>query len=704
MRKDRSAKKQQQADLNNNGWMSASPDFPKTILDEASKDIPFEINYVQIADSGAIFLAGWADDRSSRISQVRIQGRAWSTIIENKHMGRHRRSDVEGTPVSAQQRFFGFWALTAHDRSLIDGKVCTVELILTNGTSRSSEVRIDFINAEDLRASFGKFWKEANDAGCLPPMVLTYIEQALKRPTSTVEVVIPKHNIESVTTSEEGGVFVNGWIDDTSETLEGVRVAGNDGHVTFEGAALARTCRDDVQTALGLSRRHKFGFWGFAANGILQRRGNNANVDFVMSSGARKSHEVSVRNVAQTELRNIVLTYLASSQHLGNPQLEAITGLEKSIGTQIIDFNLKISRKIASQPYVERFGYRSNKHKGSIVVCLYGKQEYLFLQNSLFSNRPGIENYEFIYVCNSPELAEPLLREAHISSSTYNIDQTLIILPDNAGFGAANNAAANFARTDRVLIVNPDVFPFDQDWAVKHTDIVEQLPSEQTSIFGVPLYYNDGSLMHGGMYFEADRGVSIEQSVFKSMNFLRVEHYGKGAPPFSGSFVRSRPVPAVTGAFISLDRHWFEKIGGFTEDYVFGHYEDADLCLKSIGQGITPWIHDVKLWHLEGQGSHRLPVHEGASIVNRWLFNRRWAGKLIPDMLGRSPKISSFDVEPKMAPVSFAPPIQNIDDTEAAVYMNKRRAPNVAGRPSEQKQREMARLACSDIEIVFGAN
>ena len=69
-------------------------------------------------------------------------------------------------------------------------------------------------------------------------------------------------------------------------------------------------------------------------------------------------------------------------------------------------------------------------------------------------------------------------------------------------------------------------------------------------------------------------------------------------------FTAPRPVPAVTGAFMSVDRGWFEKLGGFTEDYVFGHYEDADLCLKSIQAGAVPWIHDIRLWHLEGQGSH----------------------------------------------------------------------------------------------------
>ena len=645
MRKDRVSKKSRQpAALAINGT-SASSDFPVAILDAASKEFSYQVHSVLVAASGVIFLVGWTDDRLSRLRQIRITGRTWSKVIDNQHIGRHRQPDVDSGAVDTQVRLFGFWAVTLHDRTLIDGNLCSVELVLANGASKSSEVSIEFVAAEDLRARFIKFWSDLSDADRLPPVELTYVEQALKRSISSAEPIMPKHNVEVITVSDEGGLFVNGWIDDTCDTLEHLRVSGSDGQVTFEGSALARTCRDDVQTAIGISRRHEFGFWGFAANNNIQRRGNTASADLVMSGGASRHHEVSVQNVDQAELRNVVLTYLASAQHLGNPQLSAIATLENCIGAQIVDFNLKLSRKIVSQPYVERFGHRSKMHKASIIVCLYGKPEYLFLQNSLFSNRPGIEDYEFIYVCNSPELAEPLLRDARIASHIYDLDQTLIILPENAGFGAANNAAVKFARTGRVLIVNPDVFPFDQDWAVKHTDIVEQLPREQTSLFGVPLYYDDGSLMHGGMYFEADCGVSMDQSKFKSMSFLRVEHYGKGAPPLTTKYTRSRPVPAVTGAFISLDRNWFEEIGGFSEEYVFGHYEDADLCLKSMEKGIAPWIHDVKLWHLEGKGSHRLPVHEGASIVNRWLFNKRWAKRLIPDLLGQSPKFTLLETE-----------------------------------------------------------
>jgi GT2 family glycosyltransferase len=583
---------------------------------------------------------------------------------------------------------------------LIKGKSCSVELVLTNGSSKAREVPIEFITSDDLRTRFAKFWSDLSDEDRSPPLELTYIEQALERPFETA--AMPKHNIESVVVAEDGGLFVNGWIDDSTSPLGVLCVTGKDGHVTFEGSALARTYRDDVQIALAIPRKREFGFWSFAASPVILRDGNTAKVNLVMRNGARQDHEAAARRVDEVELRNVVLTYLASASHLSNLQLKASSELESYIGDQILQLNLKISRKLVSQPYVERFGGRSKKYKGSIVVCLYGKPEYFSLQGSLFSNRPGIENYEFIYICNSPELAEPLLRDAHVSSTAYGLDTTMVILPGNAGFGAANNAAASCAQSERILIVNPDVFPFDQDWAAKHIDIVEQLPHEQTRIFGVPLYYSDGSLMHGGMYFEADRGICVDGGAPKTMMSLRVEHYGKGAPPLTGKFIRSRPVPAVTGAFISLDRTWFDEIGRFSEDYIFGHYEDADLCLKSLEKGISPWIHNVKLWHLEGHGSHRLPVHEGASIVNRWLFNRRWATKVMPDLIGQVPKFTLPGIKPATGLASFSRPRKR-DANIIGEYKERKRS-NITQQVSAYDLHEETPAESGGVELVFGGS
>jgi hypothetical protein len=161
------------------------------------------------------------------------------------------------------------------------------------------------------------------------------------------------------------------------------------------------------------------------------------------------------------------------------------------------------------------------------------------------------------------------------------------------------------------------------------------------------------------MYFEVDATIHASATSTMRRTMVRVEHYGKGAPPWASQYVASRPVPAVSGAFLSVDRAWFEKLGGFSEDYVFGAYEDADLCLKSLLAGTPAWMHDNRMWHLEGRGAQRVPQHEGGALVNRWHFARTWTSTIVPDLLGRTPRHRllrpSGDAPADRAPADRAP-------------------------------------------------
>jgi hypothetical protein len=167
------------------------------------------------------------------------------------------------------------------------------------------------------------------------------------------------------------------------------------------------------------------------------------------------------------------------------------------------------------------------------------------------------------------------------------------------------------------------------------------------------------------MYFEVDKGPLRDGDKTIEWQLARVEHYGKGSPPNTPRLLSARPVPAVTGAFMSWDRAWFENLGGFTEDYVFGHYEDADLCLKSIQAGTAPWLHDLKLWHLEGKGSTRLPVHDGGSLINRWLFSATWSSDISENLLGPKPVHPAF--QPGGAPAETAAAPQQPSEAKESV-------------------------------------
>jgi GT2 family glycosyltransferase len=458
--------------------------------------------------------------------------------------------------------------------------------------------------------------------------LLPLIPDGSSRPTEMRQAV------EVVAAARGGGIMIIGWIADMEWPLDCVAITAPSWQLVFDAAHLIRIRRTDVEAALGATTPYLYGFFGLVAAPALTSVPASVQVRITLKNGGYALSTLATRAMGAESLRDLALGYLAGATYLGNPQAEAMAALDRGFGAEAIALNKSITSQITGARHVERFGVPRRQPVGSIIVCLYGKAEFLFVQNALFAGRPGIEDYEFIYVCNSPELTDTLLAEARAAQQIYGLNQSVVLLPGNAGFGAANNAGAAVATGRHILNVNPDIFPYQLDWAARHTELVTTLPPEQTRLFGPPLYYDDGALMHGGMYFEIDSAVIARDSGVERRRMARVEHYGKGAPPGAGTYTRPRPVPAVSGAFISSHRDWYRSLGGFTEDYIFGHYEDADLCMKSLAAGTPAWLHDLRMWHLEGKGSTRHPHHEGGALVNRWLFTRNWADTIANGLTG----------------------------------------------------------------------
>jgi GT2 family glycosyltransferase len=323
------------------------------------------------------------------------------------------------------------------------------------------------------------------------------------------------------------------------------------------------------------------------------------------------------------EKRNTILAELGGRANSENLYIIA-SELEAGRANQIHLWNKRFLESAKRKFQVETFNYGSKEIHQSLIICLYGHPQFLSLQIALFANSCRFGHVEFIFINNSPEHSDLLIREAKQASGLYEVPVTLINASTNLGFAAANNLAAGHAKSSRLLFVNPDVFPKDQNWLEKHNKFAA---IEGGRMFGARLYYDDGSVMHAGMYFVRDR---IRNGLLKPIDLLRVEHYAKGFPDYAPEAIETRVVPAVTAAFLSIDRSHFEHLQGFDEDYVLGHYEDADLCLRSAAAGQPVWFcGDVQLWHMEGKGSVRKPELDGATQVNRWLFTRKWLSSAV---------------------------------------------------------------------------
>jgi GT2 family glycosyltransferase len=431
-----------------------------------------------------------------------------------------------------------------------------------------------------------------------------------------------------------GGVMLSGWVDDVDSPVDALRIVSPRWRAVIDGKSLLRLHRPDVAAERAQAGQHAHGFVGFVAAGPQCLGGAPCVIELWRADGSVRSCNTTPTWLDDAHMRARLLGALAPSSPVERLSISAISQLEHGPAAGVLGLNRAITAACGRVAYSEHFGPRVTAPVGSVITCLYGKPEFLFLQHCLYAGLPGSTEYEYIVVSNSPDLADTLLRAARTASLVYGLDLTIILLQGNAGFGAANNVAARAARSNRLVFVNPDVFPKDTGWALTHKDIVEAAPRDQSRLFGAPLYYDDGTLMHGGMYFDVDVAVSVTETQACVAPMLRVQHYGKGAPPESIGLLRPRPVPAVTGAFMSCDRNWFETLGGFSTNYVFGHYEDADLCLKSWEQGVPPWIHTVRMWHLEGKGGTRESVHDAAAVVNRWLFSKTWRAFIEDGLLG----------------------------------------------------------------------
>lgn len=431
----------------------------------------------------------------------------------------------------------------------------------------------------------------------------------------------PPGSVDRVLISLEGECLISGWVSD-SANLPLVRIAlRQNGQFVGLTTQIARQSRDDADKKTGTVEASALaGFWALLET--VSAIDVKAEVDVLVTAGDQRNVFALRPVVVEREtFRDIALRVIAEARYPGDYETETFQQLDTGLGNDLIRMNARIARSITSGSCQLRFGIRAQHYAGSVVVVLSGNKDALMLQTALFSTCADFDQYEYIYVSNDPGGHELLLRDATIASRVYGVAITIILLPGDAGFGAAANAGAAAAESSRILFLSPAVLPRDNHWPRLHATAVASLPPAQTALFGVPLYYGDGSLMHAGVHIESQEAFSVREGRLLRREILNVEQYGG-----PGGVTGGQPVPAVSGAFLSVDRAWFETIGAFSCEFFFGGYDDTDLCLRSREAGTPAWLLDIPFWYLDQQPrTENDPAHDAAIMVNRWHFTRKWS-------------------------------------------------------------------------------
>lgn len=163
-------------------------------------------------------------------------------------------------------------------------------------------------------------------------------------------------------------------------------------------------------------------------------------------------------------------------------------------------------------------------------------------------------------------------------------EATVLPMPDNAGFGAANNAALRQALQDNIPWV----------WLLNN----DALPDPETLT----------ALVAAGQ--AAPRIGAIGGVVFDESPPDRLQAWGGGIIyPWLGAVrlgtAANQPVEFITGACLLLRTDALRKVGMFDKRF-FLYWEDADLCFRLRKAG----------WHLAVADSARIH-HRGSATTGR---------------------------------------------------------------------------------------
>lgn len=428
------------------------------------------------------------------------------------------------------------------------------------------------------------------------PLPVRQIAQSVSQPAAEIDLAL----------ALDGGLIVGGWMHDPSAMLADIEYLPEGGSAQslkpyFHKFAGKTAKREDAP------QRDVTGFvaWLPSAKNLgplLQPR-----FQMRLTSGSTAPLVPAPQPFEPSAQRMRILRSVPPQQarpHVFEQILApALTEVEKKIGATV-----RITE-------VKEFGETPASPLASIVIPLYRNLDFLRFQFSSMATDPWLmANAEFIFVLDSPEIQDDTEHMLGGLNILHDMPFKLAIMNRNGGYARACNAGASIATGTTIVMLNSDVVPSEHGWLQQ---LIQPLFDEpKLGAIGPRLLFEDGSLQHAGLYFARDR-----QGIWLN------HHYHKGMPGNYAPARRGRDVPGVTGACLITRKDIFDLVGGYSEDYVIGDYEDSDLCLKIRQLGFQIYYEpSVALYHFERRSIRRSADYMRglASQYNSWLHTQRW--------------------------------------------------------------------------------
>ena len=193
----------------------------------------------------------------------------------------------------------------------------------------------------------------------------------------------------------------------------------------------------------------------------------------------------------------------------------------------------------------------------------------------------------------------------------------------NLGFGRANNIAAAAARTDLLLLLNPDTLVVDHgidrlvDFALAHPG---------AGIWGGRTVFADGSLNPKCCW----RFVTLWSILGRALGLPGAFWWSDRLNPEAyGGWLRDhvREVDVVAGCFLLIRRDLWDRLEGFDERF-FMYGEETDLCYRARQVGARPlFTPQATIIHYGGASERARASKIQKLFAGKATFiNKHWCG------------------------------------------------------------------------------
>lgn len=202
---------------------------------------------------------------------------------------------------------------------------------------------------------------------------------------------------------------------------------------------------------------------------------------------------------------------------------------------------------------------------------------------------------------------------------------TLIRTGANLGFGKACNLGAQHAKSDYLLLLNPDAALY-ADTLPKALAYMQDPANASVGICGVQLLDETGQVSRSCARFPSAPGF-VAHAVGVDRFFPRLGH-----TMAEWDHTQTRQVDQVIGAFFLVRRELFDALHGFDERF-FVYFEEVDFSYRARQAGwCSVYLADAQAFHAGGGTSNQVKARRlFYSLRSRFLYafkHLSWIGAI----------------------------------------------------------------------------